>query len=433
MRILRVHSWEGTRGGAEEYVWTISELLRQRGHPTHLLLLTSPGAELPPAPDESHVPVAALTTGRSVHDLLGDSDLRRHLEHITEEFRPDVIHLHHITPAFSTIGRWLSTQSVPVVLTAHDAELVCPNESLMRPGNIVCEGGILPRCQFTGCAVGFGVPYKMLQRSTFDHYVAPSIRGYLCPSGALTSYLHAHGYRPTVHLPSFAPIPDSVLRAPTPPPASEVPPTIGFLGRLEWYKGLDPLLRSIDLLARTLPNVRLDIAGTGPAESGARELARTLGIADRVSFRGQVRGVDKEEWFRGIHVATFPSIWFENLAFVAMEAQARGRPVVGTEIGGNAEVVHDGEGGRIVPVGDPSALAQAFSEILRSPDLARAMGERGRRWVLSEFTAERHLGRLLATYDAVLRGQRLASPVDAETLMSSRPREILGPPRVDAR
>ncbi|MGI0068063.1 MAG: glycosyltransferase family 4 protein, partial [Thermoplasmata archaeon] len=98
MRILRVHSWEGTRGGAEEYVWTISELLRQRGHPTHLLLLTSPGAELPPAPDESHVPVAALTTGRSVHDLLGDSDLRRHLEHITEEFRPDVIHLHHITP-----------------------------------------------------------------------------------------------------------------------------------------------------------------------------------------------------------------------------------------------------------------------------------------------------------------------------------------------
>ncbi len=417
MRILRVNSWQGMRGGAEEYVRTVSRAMSATGHPTHVVSLTN---EVPsdPKPDETYVRVPVLGARRAAADLFPRAEIRRELDAAVREFRPDLVHLHHYDAGFMAIARWISDLSIPVVMTAHDAELVCPNGSLMRPGNIVCEGGILPRCQFTGCEVGLGLPYELAQRASFDRLVARRIRAYFCPSRALTLYLHRNGYRPAVHLASYASIPDEIRAAPPPRPAPELPPTVGFLGRLEWYKGLDPLLRSIRLLTERIPNVRLDIAGDGPARPGAEALAARLGIADRVTFRGDRRGAAKEKWFRGIHVLALPSTWFENLAFVGMEAQARGCPVVASAVGGNAEVVHDGDGGRIVPVGDAPALAEALGQILSSPELARRMGERGRAWVLSEFTPERHIARLLAAYAAALHGQVRNSPVEAESLLA---------------
>ncbi len=415
MRILRVNSWQGVGGGAEEYVASIARALRDRGHPNHVVMLTDmiPSS---PGPDETYVRVPALGVRRAVSDLLPQPEVRAALERAVRDFRPDLVHLHHFDAGFMTIARWVSSLAVPVVMTAHDAELVCPNGSLMRPGHVVCEGGILPRCQFTGCDVGYGLPYELTQRASFDRQVSGRVRAYFCPSRALTNYLHSNGYRPAVHLPSYAPLPESVRAAPAPEPAADLPPTVGFLGRIEWYKGLDPLLRSIRILASRFPDVRLDVAGVGPAQPGMAELARELGISDRVVFRGQVRGEEKERWFQGIHVLAFPSTWFENLAFSAQESLARGRPAVGSAIGGNAEIVRDGESGRIVPVADPAALAAALGEILGSPSVRREMGQRGRARILSEFTPERHLGRLLSAYEAVLRGRVRSSPIDAEDL-----------------
>ena len=415
MRILRVNSWQGMRGGAEEYVRTVSRAMSATGHPTHVVSLTN---EVPsdPKPDETYVRVPVLGARRAAADLFPRAEIRRELDAAVREFRPDLVHLHHYDAGFMAIARWISDLSIPVVMTAHDAELVCPNGSLMRPGYIPCEGGILPRCQFTGCRVGWGLPYELAQRSSFDRQAAGRVRAFLCPSRALTEYVHRHRYRPAIHLASFAPIPSSVRASPTPGPPDGTRPTVGFLGRVEWYKGMEPLLQSIRILRSSIPDVRLEIAGEGEGLTHAMELSRALGVEGSVIFRGRVTGDAKEKWFRRIHVLVVPSICFDNLPFVAMEAQARGRPVVGFGVGGIPEVVHDGEGGRIVPVADPGALASALGEILNSPEARVSMGTRGREWVLREFTPEQHLRRLDAVYEAVLAGRSLESLVEADAV-----------------
>jgi glycosyltransferase involved in cell wall biosynthesis len=331
-------------------------------------------------------------------------------------FSPDLIHLHRFDAMFTPIARAVSALEIPVVFTAHDAELVCPISTLIRPGGVVCEGGVRPRCMFTGCRVGWGLPYNLWQTQVFDRELAPRIAAYLCPSTLLATYLHENGYRPAIHLPPFARIPESIRAGPYPPPRASEPPTIGYLGRLEPYKGVQDLLRAVTLLAPTEPGVRLTVAGDGGYRGTLERLAHDLGISERVSWRGDLRGADKEAWFRTIDVLAVPSNAWENFGLVALEALTRGRPVVATDFGGLPDVVQNGETGRLVPVSDPPALAEALAEILADRGRAAAWALEGRRRALERFTPELHVERLLAVYRAVLAHRPFGSPMEAASL-----------------
>ncbi|EQD36270.1 hypothetical protein B2A_12211, partial [mine drainage metagenome] len=183
------------------------------GFESRLLSLVSTLPETA-VPSETFIPVSPPRPRRYLTDLRSDGPVARAIRRAYREFEPDLIHLHHFDAAFAEVAAALRTTRVPILFTAHDAELVCPNGQLVRPKAIICEGGIRPRCRFTGCSVGWGLPYELAQRAVFDRYVAPRIHSYLCPSDSLCRYLASHGYRPTVHLPSFAALPDPVVRSP---------------------------------------------------------------------------------------------------------------------------------------------------------------------------------------------------------------------------
>lgn len=94
-----------------------------------------------------------------------------------------------------------------------------------------------------------------------------------------------------------------------------------------------------------------------------------------------------------------PSVRPEPLGLVALEAAAAGRPVVAARHGGVAEVVRDGETGRLVPAGDPAALASALRGLADDPAMAHRMGRAGRRDVAERFGLERMIDELQAIYD----------------------------------
>ena len=417
MRVLRIDSWEGDIGGAQVYVRSVADALTALGHPQHLLNLV-PRPSTTPRADEEFLTTAATPRGRLAADLGADGTFERTLHAAVDRFRPDLIHLHRFDAMFTPIARALSTLGIPVVFTAHDAELVCPISTLIRPGGIVCEGGVLPRCMFTGCRVGLGVPYNLRQTSVLDRTLVPRISAYLCPSSLLATYLHRHGYRPAIHLPPFAAIPDPVRQAPYPPPDTGAPPTIGYLGRLEPYKGVQDLLRALALLAPNEPGVRLTIAGDGAHRAVLEQMARSLGVSDRVTWRGDLRGAEKEAWFRSIDVLAVPSNAWENFGLVALEALTRGRPVVATEFGGLPDVVQDRETGRLVPVSDPQALGEALAETLADRGRAAAWAREGRRRALERFTPELHVRRLLSVYRAVLDHSTFGSPIEADAVVA---------------
>jgi len=414
MRILRINMWDGpVLGGAEDYIREVMTELDSQGHENRLLNLN----DVPPPnpkPGERYFRTVPRSAGgaRLRQDLFLDTELLEVLRQELRDFRPDLVQLHHFQAGITTVGRFVKDLEVPVVMTAHDAGLVCPIQRLVLPDGQHCEGGIRWRCQFTGCRVGQGLPYALWSKHLFDTWVAPHVRAYQCPSRAVQDYLRAHGYEPAVHIPSFVRLPPEVEAgpsAPYPPPGG---PVVGYIGRLEEYKGVEDLLRAFVTVAGRFRSSTLDIAGEGSQGEAFRRLAEDLGIAPRVRFLGRLSGRAKFDWYAGIHVLAVPSRGFENLPLVAMEAQAQGRPVVGTDVGGIPEIVQNGRTGRVVPLGDPPALATALDETLRNPDRAAQWGQAGRQRVLEEFHPRRHVRRLLDLYARVRNRESFPATAD---------------------
>jgi glycosyltransferase involved in cell wall biosynthesis len=418
VRILRIDSWDGQPGGAQDYIREIGVELARRGHATEVLDLVSVPMERPPA-DQRPVMVPSGWGRRLPHDVIAAPKVEAAIRDAVRSFQPDLLHLHHFDAGFASIARIVPELTVPIVMTAHDAELVCPISTLVRPGNIVCEGGVRPRCLFTGCHVGFGGLYNLWQQRVFDAAVAPRVRAYLCPSYSVANYLNAHGYHPAVHLPSFARIPPPVVDRPTPDPPTSAPPTVGYLGRLEQYKGVHDLIEAIGILRRSLPSVRLTIAGAGPYRAALESLVGRRGLRGSVEFVGPISGAAKEAWFGTVHVLATPSNFWENFPLVALEGMVRGRPVVGTDIGGIPDIVVPDATGLLVPVADPPALARALDRLLGDPSLRARLGSEGRRRVLERFTPELHADRLEAVYSAVLAGRDFPPQSEADAWRAS--------------
>ena len=178
------------------------------------------------------------------------------------------------------------------------------------------------------------------------------------------------------------------------------PPLIGEIARLCEIKGQRELIQAL----AELPNVRLVLAGRDLEQGGAfqSELEREadrLGVRDRVEigFREEV-----PELLDQLDVVALPS-WTEGLPLTLLDAMAHARPVVATPVGGTAEVVEDGETGLLVPPRDPAALAAALRRLLADRELARRLGEAGRRRVAERFTLAAMTRRILELYDEVVR------------------------------
>jgi len=176
---------------------------------------------------------------------------------------------------------------------------------------------------------------------------------------------------------------DRILELPDPVPAFQDggvganqsgPPRIACAGRLDPVKGFDVLLWAFWGVAEELPDVLLDVAGDGPERSNLEELATSLGIADRVRFRGWIGRNEIPGFFTGALISVLPSRINEGLGMVLVEAGLAGCALVGSDVGGIRDMVHPDRTGILVPPNDPGALADALAALLRDPARAKRLG-----------------------------------------------------------
>jgi glycosyltransferase involved in cell wall biosynthesis len=178
-----------------------------------------------------------------------------------------------------------------------------------------------------------------------------------------------------------------------PPPPPGAAPRAIFIGRLVGYKGLDILLRAME----RVPELRLDIVGSGPEGPRLRTLAQALAITDRVRWYGEYPDEDLPRRMADADFLVLPSVTVEEMfGLVVLEAMAAGRPVVTTALPSAVREVNvPGETGLEVPLRDVPALAQALDRLSHDPGLRKKMGEAGRKRVASRFTqtamAEKHI------------------------------------------
>lgn len=167
--------------------------------------------------------------------------------------------------------------------------------------------------------------------------------------------------------------------------------------RLEPIKTMELLLDAVALLRRNGVAATLDIVGDGSERPRLEQHAAALALGEAVRFAGWQRDVGS--WLRGADCFVLASR-SEGLSMTILEAMGHGLPVVATRVGGNSEVILDGTTGRLVPHGDPAALAAALGDVLGHPEWARRWGQAGRTRVQQEFS----LDAMARAYDQLYRG-----------------------------
>ena len=176
-------------------------------------------------------------------------------------------------------------------------------------------------------------------------------------------------------------------------------PIVSIIGRLTSQKGHRYFLESANRILEVLPETRFLIVGDGPLREDLESLSLSLGIAQAVRFLGYRQDVAT---LMGMSDVIVMSSLREGLPYVLLEALALARPVVGTQVGGIPEVIKHGETGFLVPPKDAESLAEAIIRVLRNPEEAARLGERGRELISQEFNVETMVRKIAAVYAEVL-------------------------------
>ncbi|WP_326539092.1 TIGR03088 family PEP-CTERM/XrtA system glycosyltransferase [Pseudorhodoferax sp.] len=177
----------------------------------------------------------------------------------------------------------------------------------------------------------------------------------------------------------------------------------GTVGRMQTVKD-QPMLaqafvQALQLAPALRSRLRLVLVGDGPLRAQVQQILQQAGVADLAWLPGERR--DVPAIMRGLHGFVLPSR-AEGISNTILEAMASGLPVLATRVGGNADLVADGETGLIVPPADPAAMAQALVQLASEPQRARAMGEAGRRRVLERFSLQAMVRSYQTIYDQQL-------------------------------
>ena len=165
-----------------------------------------------------------------------------------------------------------------------------------------------------------------------------------------------------------------------------------FLGRLGARKGVPVLIDALGILGRTALDWQAVIAGDGDAEPFVTQ-AKTLGIAERVSFPGWLDDAAVNDRLGHASVLALPSE-LEGLPMSVIEAYAWGVPVIATPVGSVPDILQDGAQGLIVEIGDAAGLAAALERLARDPTLRRTMGENALRCHRERLEFDAYLTRL---------------------------------------
>jgi glycosyltransferase involved in cell wall biosynthesis len=170
---------------------------------------------------------------------------------------------------------------------------------------------------------------------------------------------------------------------------------------LRRYKGIEVAIRALAAARRQRPDLRLDIAGSGPDRTRLERMAAELGLASAVRFHGFVAEGAKLDLLRRTWANVFPSPK-EGWGITVMEAAACGTPSLASDSPGLRDSVRHDVTGLLVPHGDVDALARRMLELAGDPALVARLGRAAREhaerwtWTAAARATEAHLARVVS-------------------------------------
>jgi glycosyltransferase involved in cell wall biosynthesis len=386
-RVLQIHTRYREPGGEERVVDAERDLLASSGIAVHRLTFDN----------------AELREGTS---LLGDVQLaaaavwsrsaRRRAQAEIAAFRPQIVHVHNTFAAASPAVYSAAFEArIPVVQSLHNYRMVCPAATVFRDGRACtdCVGRFVPWPAVKHACVRKSRAQSAIATLTLTaHRVRRTYVREVAAFIALTNFQRSvmiDGGLPgeRIHvIPNFL----------EPDPGVADGPRDGFLyvGRLSEEKGISTLVQA----AETVPGI-IRIAGDGPLApmvrvAADRGVVEYLGRLDREAVSAQLA--------RAV-AAIVPSIWFEGMPMVLLEAFAAGTPVIASRIGSLIELVDDGRSGLHAEPGDANDLVARIRWAVDNQAAIERMGTAARELYQSRYRGSTHIDKLTETYAAVAR------------------------------
>jgi glycosyltransferase involved in cell wall biosynthesis len=392
-------------GGAQRQTKLLAKRLSERGH--EVALATPWQAGLPSVEEDDGITVHRIRQLRTALARFSKGAAQQHqppfpdpvsirdLRRVLRGFEPDLIQSYGWISYSIAVA--MGRRRIPLLLTARDYGYFCANRTLVRR-SMPCEGPAPLKClACTGdyygvpkgwvAAAGVGLSRRLLQRKmtglhSVSTYVQEVTSEHLDKPGLVKAVI------PSLQDPELdaggEPKLDSWLdRLPS-------QPFILYVGAFRRVKGLETLFSAYGELEQAPPLVLL---GTFERDSPENFPAEATVLTD------VPHAVVMAAWDRAMF-GVMPSLWPEPLGATVAEAMTRGRPVIGTRLGGHADML-DESTGILVPQGDVEALARAMAALIADPERRERLGVAARRRA-EDFSFERLLPRLEATYEEVL-------------------------------
>jgi glycosyltransferase involved in cell wall biosynthesis len=377
MRILFLSTSMGM-GGADSQLLSAAHGMRSRGHEVRIVSLTQLGPMGLEA-QRAGIPTESLDMRRGVPDPRGLVRLVR----LVRAWRPDVLHSH----------------MVHANLIARVLRLITPVPVMISTIHNIYEGGRLRMAAYrlTNTLVDH---VTIVSQAAADRYV----RERIVPKSLLTVIPNG------VDTEQFRRIPREVGHSLRQSLGLEGTFVWLAVGRCEIAKDYPSMLGGFARVRERFPQAVLLLVGRGSLQSETERVAQSLGLGSGVRFLG-VRD-DVVQVMSAADGYVMSSAW-EGMPMVLLEAAAAGLPIVTTRVGGNHEVVRDGESGFVIPPRDHEALGRAMLQLMElSETQRRSMGDRGREVIRAHYGLNRVVERWEELYRDVLarKGLTLAPP-----------------------
>lgn len=349
-------------------------------------------------------------------DLYGGSDpvSSRIFGKILDEEKPDLVHFHALTYAVSLdLIRESKSRNIPVVFTYHTPTVSCQSGLLMIWKKQVCKGFLNARICAACTLYRLNIP-----RGASDMLaILPSSLGRLIRkfhlSGKIFTALRMRCLiewriklikdfikevdrfivlcnwtrelllRNKVPLDKISFVRHGIAQAEFLKTESIVnnlsadsrPLKIAYLGRIDWTKGIDKVIRAL----KDIPDeaVELDIYGVIQGRSADKYFGKLKRFAkktdNRIKFLAPVPNTDTVSLLRKYHYLVIPSIWMETGPLVALEAFAAGTPIIGSDLGGIKELVQNHNNGILVAIDSAHGWRDVLKKVSRDRDLLRKL------------------------------------------------------------
>lgn len=395
MKVLLVHNYyrRGTPGGEDIVFDSERQLLERAGHSVETYLRFNDDFDESKWSDRFKVARGFVYSSKVTQDIL----------RVIAKKRPDVAHFHNTFPLIGSSGYLACRRmGVPIVQTVHNYRITCASATHFRNG-AVCElcassspwAAVLHKCYRQSRAASLLVAHMMI--SNFKEVIRNDvINQYLALTEFSRDRLITAGVRPervTVKpnfIDAFTVAEAKTLRA------SRAQPYVVFSGRLSEEKGLRVLISAW----QAVPDVPLLIIGDGPLRNELQNFVYKNSL--NVSFLGMLPRQKALKTVAAASCLIAPSLWFEGMPMVILEAWALGVPVVGSRIGGIAELLGEGQRGLLFDVGDHRDLTRQVRSMLYDAHLREKLVAEGLE-AAKAANSSRALRQLEDIYDAVAR------------------------------